>query len=122
MKNYKDENGIKIELKNHMPTAITIEKGKKIAELKNGNESILKINEIDNEEPPEFKGDETMHDLEGSEINISNKLNLEQHKRALEMIHKYRDVFSNKIEKLGTAKSEPYIIPLLDTIPVVKKP
>lgn len=125
-------------IRNKGPKAVCIRAGqrimeerndiKKIKETREEEEFIEKIlavkesdNTADNEEIPQFEGDETITDLEGIEIKGSRHLKKNERSKALRLLYRFRDIFTCEIKKIKKIKAEPYEIILDDDTPVKKK-
>lgn len=103
-----------------------------IGELHEGNEE-----DEDTRPPPEriqthvtknketakhFEGHEDVTDPGGVVIPVSKKLPTEQRAKALQLIHRFRNVFSTKDDETGLCVTQPYKIRLKDDTPVCVRP
>jgi hypothetical protein len=115
-------NGIYIHLKNDRIIAQKLYPNQNIGELQTHHETMyhtIKDPNIHSTLPTRhFQGDEDITDFEGNVIKINRALPLHQRKQALELIYKYRHLFTTDVEKIKIVKAKPYRIRLKSTEPV----
>lgn len=125
-------------IKNKRTRPILIHEGQRIMEVRDKirkiketieeeefYEKLLAVKECkktpNNDEIPQFEGDKIITDLQGKEIRVSRDLSKEERKKALNLIYRFRDIFTCEIRNIKKIKAEPYEIILEDSSPVAKK-
>ena len=84
---------------------ITLRRNQKICKIENKPNKINNIRNTDKEiQEKIFKGDETLVDPGGKEIQISRDLTLNQRKKALELLNKYTHIFTTDLKKVTKSR------------------